>query len=93
VDLGAELHDQLLAYAQHLLAFKVGGQVLVASYPGWLNFLKALGAANRQFAATAFYRKVLGQDQQRRLRPPEVQVTSSADQALAAAQQSLQGGP
>lgn len=76
VDLGQEEHNLLLAYAQHVLAFKVGGQVLTASYPGWLNFLKACAMKNNQFAATSFYRKVMGLDIQRFRKPPVTPVES-----------------
>lgn len=66
VDLGQEEFNVLLAYAQHVLAFKIGGQTLVASYPGWLSFLKAAAARNQAFLASSFYRKLMGLDQQRR---------------------------
>jgi hypothetical protein len=89
VDLGQEEHDQLLAYAHHVLAFKIGGEVLVASYAGWLGFLKAAGARNQRFAASAFYRRALGMDQQRRLRPTTAPVTTPVDQALQAGQATL----
>lgn len=88
VDLGQEQLDVLLGYAQHVLAFKIGGAVLTNSYPGWLAFLKAAALQNQQFAASSYYRRLQGLDQQRRLRPPAApQVTSEVDQALAAIQQ------
>ena len=86
VDLGQEQFDLLLGYAQHVLAFKVGGQHLVASYPAWLAFLRAMTAENRQFAASAFYRKLQGLDQQRRLLPPEAPTTSAVDAVIASEQ-------
>lgn len=82
VDLGDELLDVLLGYALHVLSFKVGGQRLVASYPGWLEFLKAGAAENRQFAASAFYRRLLGLDQQRWLRRQERPVQNPVDGVL-----------
>lgn len=83
VDLGQEQFDVLLGYAQHVLAFKVGGQTLVASYPGWLAFLKAASQMNRQFAASVFYRRLMGEDQLRRRGATEASVTSPVDEVLA----------
>jgi hypothetical protein len=82
VDLGQEELDILLAYAKHVLAFKVGGQRLVDSYAGWIDLLKAAAAENRQFAASAFYRRLLGLDQQRWLRRQERQVQNPVDGVL-----------
>lgn len=79
VDLGQEQLDVLLGYALHVLAFKLGGQALIATYPGWLAFLTAAGRESKEFAATAFYRSVMGLDQQRRLMPPEKAVATLAD--------------
>lgn len=76
IDIGQEALSTLLGYAQHVLAFKVGGSTLVASYPGWLAFLKAGAAENRQFAASAYYRLAAGADQTRRLLPPSIQAPS-----------------
>ncbi len=87
VDLGQEQFDVLLGYAAHVLAFKLGGEALTSTYPGWLAFLRAAAQANQQFAASQFYRRVVGLDQQRRMRPPEKQVLSDVDAALAADQQ------
>lgn len=86
VDLGQEQLGVLLGYAQHVLAFKVGGQTLVDSYPGWRAFLGAAGAMNKQFAASIFYRRLLGLDQLRRETPSSVMdVQSPVDQVIAAA--------
>ncbi len=82
VDLGQEQFDVLLGYAQHVLAFKVGGTALTASYPAWLAFLKAATQQNRQFAASSYYRKLMGLDQARRLSPPETAVPGAVDEAL-----------
>ena len=65
VDLGQEQLDILLAYAQHVLALKVGGQTLVDSYAGWIGLLTAAAAENQQIAASQFYRRLLGLDMQR----------------------------
>lgn len=91
VDLGQEQFDLLLAYAQHVLAFKVGGQTLVATYPGWLGFLKAAAEENRQFAKSSFYRSMLGLDPLYPLtRGTERSVQSAADAAAQSVQQALQ---
>lgn len=82
VDLGQEQLDLLLGYAQHVLAFKLGGEALTSTYPAWLAFLQALAASNRRFAASAWYRQVLGLDQQRRMRPVSVPVQGAVDQAI-----------
>jgi hypothetical protein len=85
VDLGQEQLDVLLGYAQHVLAFKIGGATLTNSYTGWLAFLKAAAKLNQQFAASSYYRTLQGLDQQRRLRPPDIAAsTSLVDAALAA---------
>lgn len=89
IDIGQEEFNTLLGYAQHVLAFKVGGETLVKSYPAWQAFLKACAAKNEQFAATAYYRRAMGLDQQRRFHPPSANVTSAADQA---AQDAAQAG-
>jgi len=92
VDLGQEQFDVLLAYAQHVLAFKLGGQALVDTYPGWLAFLRAAARENRQFAKSAFYRRVMGIDQLRRMRGTERAVQSAVDQAVEQDAGGLQGG-
>jgi len=81
VDLGQEEFNTLLGYAQHVLAFKVGGATLTASYQGWQAFLKAGAARNKQFAASAYYRSLMGLDQQRRERPTSVPLDTLADEA------------
>lgn len=83
VDLGEEELDILLAYAQHVLAFKVGGQRLVDSYAGWIGLLKAAAAENSQIAASAFYRRLLGLDMQRQLRRQTRVVENPVDRVLA----------
>lgn len=82
VNLGQEQHDILLGYAAHVLAFKLGGDALVATYPAWLALLKAAGDLNREFAASLFYRRVMGLDQLRRSLPSEKPVQSLADLAV-----------
>jgi hypothetical protein len=73
IDVGAEELNQLLGYAVHALAFKNGGQTLASTYPQWVGFLKAAAEHNQQFARSAFYRRVQGQDQLRRIPPVESQ--------------------
>lgn len=84
VDLGQEQFDVLLGYAAHVLAFKLGGQALIATYPGWLALLTAAAQENRQFAASAFYRRVTGADALRRSLPAERALQTLPDAALAA---------
>jgi hypothetical protein len=84
VDLGQEQFDVLLGYAQHVLAFKLGGQALVSTYPLWLAFLRAAAEENAQFAKSSFYRKVMGIDVLRRKRGTEASVQSAVDEAMAA---------
>lgn len=82
VDLGDEQINVLLGYALHQLSFKVGGQRLVDSYSGWIDFLKAAAAENKQFAASAFYRRLLGLDLQRWVKRQERPVVNPVDSAL-----------
>jgi hypothetical protein len=86
IDLGQEQFDVLLGYAQHVLAFKLGGEYLTATYPGWLALLKAAARENRQFAASSFYRKAMGLDELRRMRGTEKDIQSAADEVVAAGQ-------
>jgi hypothetical protein len=81
IDLGQELFDVLLGYALHVLAFKIGGQTLTDSYPKWRDFLKAAAQENHQFAASAYYRKLMGLDWQRSLMPPEKAVATIVEDA------------
>jgi hypothetical protein len=90
VDLGQEQFDVLLGYAQHVLAFKIGGQALVSTYPGWLAFLQAAARENRQFAKSLFYRKVMGLDVLHRVRGTEKDVQSAVDEAEQSVGQTIQ---
>ena len=92
VDLGEEQHDVLLGYALHALSFSIGGQRFTATYPGWLAFLRAAAAENRQLAATATFRRLLGLDQQRWLRRQERPAINAVDQALQADGDAVGGG-
>lgn len=83
LDLGEEHLDTLLGYAQHVLAFKIGGETLVASYPGWQRFLLAAAAFNQRLGASVSARKYLGLDQQRRLFPEARLLQTPADLAAA----------
>ena len=90
IDLGQEIFNVLLGYAEHVLAFKVGGQPLLATYPGWLALLKAAATENRQFAKSAFYRKVMGLDVLHPRRNTEKATQSAADEAEQVVGQTLQ---
>lgn len=83
IDLGQEEHDTLLGYALHVLAFKLGGQTLVRTYPGWLAFLRAAAARNAQFAESAFYKAAMGGDGLQRRRVPQPMGTSPLEQVIA----------
>lgn len=91
LDLNQADLDRFLAYAQHVLAVKVGGPTLIASYPGWLGFLQACAAENRAFAASTFYRRALGLDQQRRFVRKAIPVENPVDQAVEVDQQNQPG--
>lgn len=82
VDLGQEEHDVLLGYALHVLSFKQPAGAISQTYGGWQAFLRAAGQRNRQFAASAFYRQVMGLNQLRRLTPPEVPTEGLVDVVL-----------
>lgn len=81
INLGQEQFDVLLGYAQHVLAFKLGGEALTATYPAWLALLQAAATENRQFAASSFYRKTMNLDEWRRKRDTERAVASAVDDA------------
>lgn len=87
IDLGQEQFDVLLGYAQHVLAFKIGGEALTATYPGWLALLQAAARENRQFAASSFYRALMGLDTLRRMRGTEDAVQTAVDTAASMAEQ------
>lgn len=90
VNLGQEEHDVLLGYALHVLSFKWGGQLFVATYPGWQAFLAAMAQRNRQLAASAFYRQVQGKVAPVGLPGPERGVVASP--VLQSLQQGSGGG-
>jgi hypothetical protein len=90
IDLGQEQFDTLLGYAQHVLSFKLGGQALVSTYPGWMALLKAAAEENRQFAKSSWYRKTMGLDILHKARDTEKDVQGTADEAEQAVGQVLQ---
>lgn len=92
VNLGEEELGLLLGYAQHVLAFKVGGRTLTASYPQWLAFLQAGAQRSAAFAASAFYRKIMGLDQQRRLFRSRVPADTAVAGLVAMGLQAAQSG-
>lgn len=70
IDLGEELFNVLLGYALHYVSFKLGGSIFASTREGYLAFLRAAAVQNDQFAASSFYRSVMGLDNQRFLVPP-----------------------
>src|SRR5258708_5523695 len=91
VDLGQEEHDVLLGYARHVLAFKMDEQAPTETYTQWIAFLKAAAEQNAQFAASSFYRRLLGLDAQRILRDQRIAVTTPVDTAVQQIVQDLSG--
>lgn len=82
VDLGQEEHDVLLGYALHVLSFKQPAGAVAKTYGGWQGLLRAAAQRNRQFAASAFYRQVMGLNQLRAQFPPERPVQGLVDVVL-----------
>ena len=62
LDMGDEELTALLGYALHVLSFSKGADALAATRPLYLAFLKAAADRNAVFAASSFYRKIIGQD-------------------------------
>lgn len=73
VDLGQEEHDQLLGYALHVLAFKVGGDLFNSTMPLFQSWMKAAGERNAQFKASSLYRRVLNIEPERAVEPTRVE--------------------
>lgn len=69
VDLGQEEHNQLLGYALHAAAFKLGGEIFASTMPLYQSWVKAAGERNAQFKASSLYRRVLGIDESREALP------------------------
>ncbi len=69
LDLGDEELTALLGYALHVLSFSKGADALRATRPLYLAFLKAAADRNAVFAASSFYRKIMGQDWTRMTAP------------------------
>lgn len=70
VDLGSDLFEVLLNYACHLLAFIPGNRVFQDSRPARQALWAAAADENQRLAAASIYRKTLGLDKGRFLRPP-----------------------
>jgi len=85
LDLNEADLPRLLDYALHVLTFTVGGSTFTATYPAWLAFLQGAGEQNSQFAASSFYRRVLGLDQTARLKRQRVPAPAPVDDVRAAA--------
>jgi hypothetical protein len=62
LDLGDEELNVLTGYALHVLSFSKGALALSQTRPFYLAFLKAAADRNAIFAASSFYRKIVGQD-------------------------------
>ncbi|PYQ25570.1 MAG: hypothetical protein DMF56_27200 [Acidobacteria bacterium] len=62
LDLGDEELTAILGYALHVLSFSKGADALAGTRPLYLAFLKAAADRNAVFAASSFYRKIIGLD-------------------------------
>jgi hypothetical protein len=69
LDIGDEDLTALLGYALHVLSFSKGADALRTTRPLYLAFLKAAADRNAVFAASSFYRKIIGQDWTRMAQP------------------------
>lgn len=69
VDLGQEEHNQLLGYALHAAAFKLGGEIFESTMPLYKSWITAAGERNAQFKASSLYRRVLNIDEGREALP------------------------
>lgn len=65
VDIGEEEFSTLLGYAVHRLTLKLGGPRFQATMPLYKQFLAAAAERNDHFAASSFYRRVMGLDTHR----------------------------
>lgn len=88
VDLGDEEVGALLGYALHALSFAKGIEALTRSRPGMVALFKAAAKKNAVFAASSFYRKIIGVDRTRYQQPIEAPVDPAAQQVIG----SLAGG-
>jgi len=62
LDLGDEELTAILGYALHVLSFSKGAEALTSTKPLYLAFLKAAADRNAVFAASSFFRKIIGLD-------------------------------
>lgn len=62
LDLGEEEIGVICGYALHVLSFSKGATALAATRPLYLAFLKAAADRNAVFAASSFFRKIIGLD-------------------------------
>src|SRR6266508_237891 len=86
LDLGDEELTVILGYALHVLSFSKGAEALTATTPLYLALLKAAADRNAVFAASSFYRRIIGGDLSRSAYPLRAQ------SSLAAAAQLEPGG-
>lgn len=69
VDLGEELHDPLLDYALHVVAFKEGGTRWQATREYFTTFLQLAAEENALLKASKPFRRFAGLDRRRDLQP------------------------
>jgi hypothetical protein len=81
LDLGDEELTAILGYALHVLSFSKGAAALQATMPLYVAFLKAGAERNAVFAASSFYRKIIGRDFNRAAYPLRAQSSLASGQA------------
>jgi hypothetical protein len=67
--LGEDKLNMLVAYAQHVAAFKEAGVEFQSTQSGMLGLVKAAGERNMEIRATAFYKKYMGETRDDKQRP------------------------
>lgn len=68
INIGREDFNALTDYIAHTLQVKSGGMELQTSIPAYKAFIAAAGVRNEKLRATTFYRKLLGNEQDRQLK-------------------------
>lgn len=82
LNLGEEDISVLLGYALHVLSFAKGVEALKQTRPLYFAFLRAAAGRNAVFAASSFYRKIIGLDRTRDWRPIVSQEATVAGETL-----------
>ena len=72
LDLGEELHDPLLDYALHVVAFKEGGARWQATLPYFTTFLQLAAEENALLKASKAFRRFAGLDRRLDMQPTRV---------------------